>query len=107
MTTQTRLLSVPPAMSGFCDDRGNEIPFEVKTINRYNMSLVRQTSSTKFFFIHWQVSARAISNLTSPASASNNIILRGQWTEATKRADFSCPGDKLFKGGWEDTAVSC
>ena len=71
------------------------------------MSLVRQTSSTEFFFIHWQVSARAISNLTSPASASNNIILRGQWTEATKRADFSCPGDKLFKGGWEDTAVFC
>ena len=35
MTTQTRLLSVPPAMRGFCDDRGNEIPFEVKTIKRY------------------------------------------------------------------------
>ena len=52
MTTQTRLLSVPPAMSGFCDDRGNEIPFEVKTIKRYNVYVFGQADNLNQILLH-------------------------------------------------------
>ena len=40
---QTRLLAIPPTMSGFCDDRGNQIPFEVRATPCCKKDLAGQT----------------------------------------------------------------